>query len=275
MQWGSYGLKLLVPNPYLFRSLVLTSASFKVQILYNPIHKGRVGHGAFFLLCSPVDNPVGMWYATYCMINLSVENLNSSCGGFSALNILMKVLLGEAYQSKMLSNACILLGTSKVDPVEISSCTMGWWSGQTASPWLLSIFTQRTTYNKRSQLPLMVSMSNPCQGTVFGQRLHQASTWTYRISLVHIYVEYGHLIHEISAEEPTCLICWKAFLHFPTDLTKHPNSAEGSSFSLDHTSDMRIWLGFCNPSWVTSSCRPIWVSSWTSMAFLPNASWYL
>jgi len=41
------------------------------------------------------------------MKSLFVENLKSSCGGFSMPNILMKVTLGEAYQYEMLSNAYI------------------------------------------------------------------------------------------------------------------------------------------------------------------------
>lgn len=90
-------MKLLVSNPNFFNSSASASKYFKLWMSYNLIRKGRVGHGAFFLLYSLADNPVEMWHATSCMTSLSVAKLGSSYEGFSMPNILMKVQLGEAY----------------------------------------------------------------------------------------------------------------------------------------------------------------------------------
>ena len=103
----SYRLKILVRKLNLFKSLAWTSASFNVRISYNPIHKGRVGHGAFFLLCSPNDNPMEMWYSTSYMTNLSMANFSKTCRAFFTLYIQMKVPRGEAYQYAMSINSSI------------------------------------------------------------------------------------------------------------------------------------------------------------------------
>jgi len=107
MQCGSYGLKLLVSKVNLLNSSVSALACLRFWISYNLIYKGRVGQGAFFFLCSLVDNPVEMLYATSCMTSLSMDNFGKTCGTFSALYSWMKVPRGEAYQSVMSINASI------------------------------------------------------------------------------------------------------------------------------------------------------------------------
>lgn len=48
-----------------------------------------------------------MWYPTSCMTILFMENFGNKRGAFSMLYTLLKVPLGEAYQSKMFTNASI------------------------------------------------------------------------------------------------------------------------------------------------------------------------
>jgi len=69
---------------------------------------GRMGHGAFFFLYNPVENPIELWYATSYMKNLSMENIDNICGDFSTLYILMKVLFREAYRFAMFRNTSII-----------------------------------------------------------------------------------------------------------------------------------------------------------------------
>lgn len=104
---GLYGLKLLVPNLNFLMSSTLASTSIRLPTTYIPVHIGSVGHGAFFFLYNPAENPIKMWYAISYMTNLSVENIGNTCGAFSTLYILIKVSLSEAYLSTMFSNASI------------------------------------------------------------------------------------------------------------------------------------------------------------------------
>ena len=159
MPWGSYVLKSWGPNSNLTIFFPSTFATFKFFILYNPIYKGRVGHGAFFFLCNVVDNPVSRWYDTSCMKILSVAYLGKTCGGFSPPNTLMKVPPGEAFHSVMSIIALFLLVTCKVDLLQRRACTTGWWSGQLVVPLLLDNYNLKETCNRCAWNVLMVSMS--------------------------------------------------------------------------------------------------------------------
>lgn len=68
----------------------------------------------------------------------------------------------------------------------------------------------------------MVSTSNPCQETDAGNILNQVGTRTYKILFAHPWVDSGHYSHALSAEEPTNLTIWMAFLHFLASPTNHP-----------------------------------------------------
>ena len=112
----SYELKLLVSKVNLLNSSILASTCLRFHILYNLIHRGRVGKGAFLFLFSLADNPIKMCYDTSFMTSLSMANFGKTRRAFSVLSIHMKVPWGEAYQFFMSINACI------------TACDMQGWS---------------------------------------------------------------------------------------------------------------------------------------------------
>ncbi len=76
--------------------------------LIQPYRKGRVVQGAFFFLCSLVDNYVDMWNETSYMTSLSTENFAKTCRAFFTLYICMNVPRGDSYQSSMSIIAAIV-----------------------------------------------------------------------------------------------------------------------------------------------------------------------
>ena len=90
MRHGSCGLKLLVLNVKLLNSSISASPCLRFWISYKTIHKGRAVQGAFFFLCSLVNNRVVMWYVTSCMTSLSMVNFGKTCKSFFMMYIQMK-----------------------------------------------------------------------------------------------------------------------------------------------------------------------------------------
>jgi len=130
-QCSSYRLKVLVPKVNLLNSSIWASIFLRFYIVYNLIYKGRVSQGALFFLCSLYDNLVEMWYEISCMTSLSMANFDKTCRGFSVLYIRMKVKGVRHTNLLCRSMPPSIPVKCKVDPPQISFCTLGWQSGLT------------------------------------------------------------------------------------------------------------------------------------------------